>query len=88
MIRALLIALLLVVACSKNASDPTAPAEHVDELSWCYAAVVGGQETIGCAETRPPCETARKAAEAAAAEGEATSEECYQVQLRLDRANP
>ena len=87
MTRALIIILLLVAAC-KGASGPAAPAEHVDELSWCYAAVVGGQETIGCAETRPPCETARKTADAAAAEGDSISEECYQVQLRLDRANP
>lgn len=81
-IGACLIALALH-GCSKL-PKPAAPAE-VDEASYCYAAVVGGTETIGCAETPELCETARAAAAPGASEA---SEQCWPVRLRLDRRAP
>lgn len=73
---------LAIGACgaAQKASEP-AP---VNEPAWCYAAVVGGVETIGCAAEKATCDASR----AALAEADAVSEDCYQVQLRLDRANP
>ncbi len=80
----ILFALAWTGACS-GAQKTAAPAQRVDEMSWCYAAIVAGTETIGCAEDPKMCEAARLAATPAASE---VSEQCYQVQLRLDRANP
>ena len=87
MLVGLMLAVIAAVgACSapQKAADPEPPAV-VDEPAFCYAAVVGGQETIGCAETKPLCETARAAAAPAAEEASA---QCWPVRLRLDRAAP
>jgi hypothetical protein len=77
------VALAIGLGCS-SAQKPAAPPapSSVDEVSWCYAAVVGGVETIGCAEKQEACEAARAAAVPTASEA---SEQCYQVRLRLDR---
>jgi hypothetical protein len=74
------LALAFGVGCA-GAQKPEPP-PSVDEASWCYAAVIDGTETIGCAETPAACETSRAAALATASEA---SEQCYPVRLRLDR---
>lgn len=80
----LFFATLALVAC--GAGQKAAPAApSVDEMSFCYAAVLGGVETVGCAETAPACEAARAAAFEAAPEGDAVSDACYPVRLRLER---
>ncbi len=72
--------LAAVYGCS--GAQKSAP-PSVDETSFCFAAVLAGeQETIGCAETAPACEAARTAALPTAT---AISDQCFQVQLRLDR---
>ncbi len=87
MIRALIfwtvgcVLLFLTLAFFGCATAPKPP-PSVDEASYCYAAIVDGQETIGCAETPALCETARTAALARASDA---STECYPVRLRLDR---
>lgn len=83
-----LVFLALVWTSCGPKSAPAEPAS-VDEASWCYAAVLGGVETLGCAEVKPACDAARAAAYEAGADGDSISEDCYPVRLRLDRAaNP